>query len=185
MKKFLAADELNYYTVENKLLKRIPIEIGEGLTAEHFKKYGCDEIPGSLLVPLYDARVFMWSDKEMTAKLTATVTAMVNKQVLITSNADMSDETIKGIRNVVCDVSGGSLISISWDDGGTWEYFNGTDWVVSDTEGMTAEALSAITASQWQEYLAAKTSKRYRFKFILSQSESIKALKINYVNYGG
>lgn len=183
--KYLVADELNYYTVEKNLLKKIPIAKDEKLTAEHFKKYGCEDVLGSLLVPLYNARVFMWSDEETVAKLTATATAFVNNQVLITNNADMSDKTIKGIRNVVCDVSSNSLVSMSWDDGFTWEYFNGTSWIASDTEGMTAETLSAITTSQWSSYLATKTSKKYKFKFILSQSEKLKALKVNYVNYGG
>lgn len=180
--KLLAADELNYYTVVDGALKSILIT--EPLTAAQFMEHGSAEIPDTLLAPLYNARVLLWSQQPAT--LTATATATVPPQTLVTTMADMSNKTITGIQNVVCDVSGECLIAICWEGGesNSWEYFDGGEWQTATESrwGMTAAVLSAITTAQWTSYLATKSSRQYRFRFMMAQGDGLKSVKIKYLN---
>lgn len=179
--KYLISDELNHYTITDGALTSVPIV--EPLTATQFQMYGFDDLPnGNLLVPLYNPKLYMWSEQP-TSPIVMTATALVPSQTVTTGMMDMSDPSIKGIRNVVCDVTGNALISISWDNGMTYEYYDSTKWMISEANGMTATTLSAITQTEWSSYLATKTSKQYQLRYIISQGgDVLKNTKFNYIN---
>lgn len=154
-------------------------------TAEIVQTYGMDDLPdGSLLVGLTDPEVLYWHDStDDLPVLTAAVTGVPpTPQAVVTDVQDMSDPSILGIESAAVTASEDVLFALSFDDGGTWKAYNGSQWVTLDTEnaGMTAETFQNISLEAWAEVVTGTT---YRLRFVLMSTESyVTSAVINYIN---
>lgn len=155
------------------------------ITASLFQTYGVDEIPdGSLLVGLTDPEVLYWQDStEELPELTLTVTGTPPLPQMFTSEPmSLVHESIAGISRAAVDASEDVRFAISFDDGSTWQAFDGSSWFdVSDTApGMLASTMNAITAEQWAEVVQLTA---YRLRFWLPNVTAyVKSVVIHYIN---
>lgn len=155
------------------------------ITASLFQTYGVDEIPdGSLLVGLTDPEVLYWQDSEdELPALELTVKGTPPLPQMFTSDPiDLTHESIAGIDHAVVDASEDVRFAISFDDGVTWQAFDGSSWFnVSDTEpGMLASTMNAITAEQWAEVVVLNS---YMVRFWLPNVTAfVKSVVIHYIN---
>lgn len=180
--KYLIRSEGTLYTVNNEALQALGTELSPDL----FISSGCDEMPTSdVLFKLTDPELLFWQDHE-TFKLPsfeANITGLPPApQMLITEAYDISHETILGISNVVAIASEDVLFAVTFDDEATWKKYDGAQWldVVSETDGMTAATINAITSAAWAEIA---TSTAYKFRFILPNETSyITSVVVDYLN---
>lgn len=171
------------YTVKDGVRSALP---DSTVTASLFQNNGLDEMPdGSLLVDLVDPEVLYWIDTDTfdLPLLSMNITGVPpTPQVLISDTKDMSHETILGISSVTATVSADVLLAVTFDDGATWKKRDGTQWVdtTSETDGMTAAVLNAVTSAAWAEIA---TSTAYKFRFVLPNETSyITSVVVDYLN---
>jgi hypothetical protein len=155
------------------------------ITASLFQTYGTDEIPdGALLVGLTDPEVLFWrdSDDEL-PDLTITVKGTPPLPQIFTSESmDLTHESIAGIDHAAVDASADVRFAISFDNGTTWQAFDGSGWFnVSDTApGMLASTMNAITTEQWAG-IVQLTAYRLRF-WLPNVTAYVKSVVIHYIN---
>lgn len=156
-----------------------------GVTASLFQTYGVDEIPdGALLVDLTDPEVLYWQDStDELPTLSLTVKGTPPLPQVFTSEAmDLTHESIAGISHAAVDASEDVRFAISFDDGVTWQAFDGSAWFdVSDTvPGMLPSTMNAITAEQWAEVVVLNS---YMVRFWLPNVTAfVKSVVIHYIN---
>ena len=154
-------------------------------TASLFRTYGFDELPdGALLVGLTDPEVLYWhdsTDELPTLSLTVKGTPPL-PQVFTSEPMDLTHESIAGIGHAAVDASADVRFAISFDDGVTWQAFDGSAWFdVSDTApGMLASTMNAITAEQWSG-IVQLTAYRLRF-WLPNVTAFVKSVVIHYIN---
>ena len=180
MVKFLIQNEDKYYTVADSSLSEVSIS---ELNAQAFEDYGFNDLPdGTLLATLSHPKLLYWQSDEsaelpnITAKVTATPQGQYISKVI-----DMSDESISGINNVTVECAGTPWFSCSFDGGTTWMEYSGTEWIEVESYGMLAEALTTITAEEWNAVTSGIDSFIVRV-LLRSSSDSLTNLSVNFLN---
>lgn len=181
-RKYLVRSAGTLYTVADGVLSKL--EAVEP-TAELFREHGVDDLPdGSLLLPLTNPDVLYWqdSDKELpSVKMSVRGTPPL-PQMCTSKAASLVHESIAGIDYAEVDASEDVRFAITFDDGQTWNAFNGESWFeASDTvPGMLASTFAAITAEQWAQVVILG---EYRLRFWLpSLTAYVKKVVIHYIN---
>lgn len=178
-KKYLIRSGSTLMTVTDGALQTIPTQ---ELTSETFQTYGIDEAPVSdLLKTLAQFDVLLWYDSEdEQPSMTAEIKAVPPTQTVVTDLIDMSHPSVLGVQAVIVTDIGNPLFAVSFDSKATWEYWTGTAWetAVSDTTGMTKEALQEITTDQWAEMIQVE----FYLKVILHSSDTVESIVIDFVN---
>ena len=169
-----------YYSYADNTLEEI--QVAE-LTAEIFSIYGTAKSPSvDLIMSLDSPEILCWSHTEDFAPFLAIHTNQVFPQAVYSEVQIIPEGSIIDKAEIFCYNDNNSLISITFDGGQTWKYFNGLNWITatSEVEGMTAEAIKYITADQWADAgvyttiqfrcaVLTKDSKIGRIHFNLSQ----------------
>ena len=180
--KYLVRQGATLYTVADGALSALT---ETEVTASLFQTYGVDEIPdGSLLVGLTDPEVLYWQDSTddlPTLSLTVKGTPPL-PQIFTSDPMDLTHESIAGIDHAAVDASEDVRFAISFDDGVTWQAFDGSGWFeVSDTApGMLASTMNAITAEQWAGIIQLTA---YRLRFWLPNVTAyVASVVLHYIN---
>ena len=181
-KKYLMRSGSTLYTVTDGALSALT---ETEITASLFQTYGVDNLPdGALLVGLTDPEVLYWhdsTDELPTITLTAKGTPPL-PQMFTSDPMDLTHESIAGIDHAVVDASEDVRFAISFDDGVTWQAFDGSSWFnVSDTEpGILASNMNAITAEQWAEVVVLES---YMLRFWLPNVTAyVASVVMHYIN---
>ena len=179
--KYLISDSDKYYTVADSALSEISIA---ELNAQAFQDYGFDDLPdGALLITLSNPEVLCWTDADTVPKLTATVTATPQPQVIITDKIYLTDKSITGIESALVTCEGDLIVAVSFDDKQTWKAWNGEQWVTlsDDNAGMSKETLEAITFEQWNELYTGATGFYIRVS-LLDTTQSVEKIVFDFAN---
>lgn len=179
-KKYLVRDGSTLYTVIDSTLSELTGE----LTASLFQSSGVDTIPdGALLMTLATPEVLCWTDADTVPKLTATVTATPQPQVIITDKIYLTDKSITGVESVLATCEGELIVAVSFDDKQTWKAWNGEQWATlsDDNTGMSKETLEGITFEQWNELYAGATGFYVRVS-LLDTTQSVEKIVFDFSN---
>lgn len=178
--KYLVRDGSTIYTVSDGALAEVTGE----LSASLFTEYGIDTIPdGALLMTLATPEVLCWTDADTVPKLTATVTATPQPQVIITDKIYLTDKSITGIESVLATCEGDLIVAVSFDDKQTWKAWNGEQWATlsDDNTGMSKETLEGITFEQWNELYTGATGFYVRVS-LLDATQSVEKIVFDFAN---
>lgn len=167
-KRYLVRSGSAYYTVINDALSEIgALEI----TSEAFLTHGTQEIPAlPLLADLANPEILYWTDDspELTEGLVVKGVPPLPQIVHYTSQSIPEGSAISKMEtNVSKDV----LLTITFDNGATWKYYQDSTWLTasSTSEGMTAHILKNIQPSAWAEV---STSSTYQMRCALPATTS-------------
>ena len=178
--KYLVRNEGVLYTVVDGALS----EIAGEFTSELFQTSGIDTVPdGALLLPLSAPEVLCWTDADTVPKLTATVTATPQSQVIITDKIYLTDKSITGIESALATCEGDLIVAVSFDDKQTWKAWNGEQWATlsDDNTGMSKETLEGITFEQWNELYTGATGFYVRVS-LLDTTQSVEKIVFDFSN---
>lgn len=166
--RYLIRDGSNYYTIENNNLKNITVT---DLTSTIFLENGIKTIPDiSLLLTLTNPELLYWNDNnEIPSKGFIVYGEAPIPQIVEYESQDISSYT--GIEKAEILNTKDVLFTLSFDDGTTWKYYDGSAWqtVTSESEGMTPEAVYQILPAAWAEVFTPTTLK---FRAILTTLSS-------------
>lgn len=169
------------YNITDGVLTQISVS---EVTATVFQQYGMDEISDpALLLSIHKPVILYWQDSDTELPEKKVVVKAVPPEQNITTEIDLSDESITGIMGVNVEVSGAPVFSCSFDDGSTWNIHNGTDWVaIADgASGMDADTLKAITSEQWNA--ATADISFFIFRITLTGTEdAVNSVVIKFLN---
>lgn len=181
----LAQDTNNViYTVENNAL----VSIGAlSVTSELLKTYGVHiEDIQPLLTQIPDVKVYVWSDKTTVMPRGLCVHAIPQNQVIYSDNMYRPQlgtyVTVLGIENVTVEYEGSPLIAVSFDGGTTWNAFKNSKWVHLEQEnsGNTPTEIVSISTPEWNSKF--DVTRQIRFRFTLTEGDSITNLIVHYLN---
>ena len=180
--KYLIESEGAIYTVVEGSLQIVE---GTEITSQMFVDSGFVEIPDpSLFLNLIDPTILYWQESEgELPNFKAVLKAAPFPQTIITSEIDLSHSSITGVEFITVSCEGSPLFACSFDGGTTWKMHNGSVWVtLTETDtGMSAEAFSAITATQWAETVSGLDS--FMIRFTLSTLEDkVTNIVVDYTN---
>ena len=183
VRKYLIADDSKLYTIVDGALSELATT---DIVAQTFLDYGVDKIPSSaLLIGMTNPKVMLW--QEDTSKklptLTATVTATVTHQTIMSQAIDLMHSSIKGISGMAVDCKGTPIFAVSFDNKATWMMHNGTDWVnvADELTGMTNTELEAITTEQWQPQYELSSNMYIRCT-LTDATQSVTSVNISFIN---
>lgn len=158
----------------------------EELTAEVFHSHGFDELPDwSVISELTNPEILYWQSADVEDELptiTANMTATPYPQTIISTNYDMSDDTILGVECAYVTASSDVVFAISVDDGVTWNMWTGEAWgtLTDVATGMTAETINAITTEQWAGLM---TTGQFKVRATLfDENSSFTSFVMDYIN---
>lgn len=178
--RYLVRDVNTLYTITDGSL----VEVSGELNSNLFIDNGIDTIPdGALLMTLATPEVLCWTDADTVPKLTATVTATPQSQVIITDKIYLTDKSITGIESVLATCEGDLIVAVSFDDKQTWKAWNGKQWATlsDDNTGMSKETLEAITFEQWNELYTGATGFYVRVS-LLDATQSVEKIVFDFAN---
>ena len=154
-----------FYKMGETALEEIPIT---DISASAFVEYGTSKIP-VLDVSHIDPVVYSWVPQGSADATTYTTTSYPHTQE-VTFSADLSDESILGIKSVVIEYTGSIQLS---------HKTSRTDWS------------TPIEASEWVQqdldalYTSIGTDKKIDFKVFLPRGAYFKSFTMYYINEGG
>ena len=178
--KYLIRDNNIIYTVTEGALAEVTGELNSNLFIDN----GIDTIPdGALLMTLATPEVLCWTNADTVPKLTATVTATPQSQVIITDKIYLTDKSITGIESVLATCEGELIVAVSFDDKQTWKAWNGEQWATlsDDNTGMSKETLEGITFEQWNELYTGATGFYVRVS-LLDTTQSVEKIVFDFSN---
>ena len=165
---YLIRDGSNYYTIENNNLKNITIT---DLTSTIFLENGIETIPDiSLLLTLTNPELLYWNDGGYIPSKGLIIYGNPSvPQIVEYKSQDISSYT--GIERAEILNTKDVLFALSFDDGTTWKYYDGSAWqtTTSKSEGMTPETVYQILPAVWAEVFTPTTLK---FRAILTTLSS-------------
>jgi hypothetical protein len=182
---YLAQDTNNvFYTVNDNAL--VPLEI-TNLTSEVFKEYGFTFFEEySSIFTIQNLKLYSWSDYNPEPPKNIYVHAIPYNQVIYSDNLYRPQVgtyvTVLGIESVTIEYEGSPLIAVSFDDGETWRAFKNKQWVHLEQEnsGNTPAEIISISTPEWNEQF--DVSRQIRFRFTLTEGDSITNLTVHYIN---
>lgn len=168
--RYLVRSDASYYTVVDNALSEIDVS---ELSSNIFNTFGTEYIPSAnLMLGLPNPELLCWSEHEEDRLKTGLVVNIIPPlpQIVYSETQTITDGSIIDKSEVynAKDV----FVSISFDNGQTWKYFNDETWVyaISESEGMTAETLQNITPEQWAT-IAPYTSVQFRCALMSKESQ--------------
>lgn len=170
--RYLVRSGSTYYTVVENVLSELDItEISSSI----FLSYGVRKIPPiSLLVNLDNPEILYWSDLAPipTEGLVVNGTPSLPQVVYYSSKTIPSGSSISTIE---ANVSEDALLTVTFDEGITWYYYQNDVWTIASsiTDGMTANTLKNIQSDIWSEIT---TSSSYRIRCSLPNATSTAGL---------
>lgn len=172
---YLIRSNSTYYTISDGSL----LGIGNiDITADNFLNYGVNEIKDiSLLTNLSNPELLAWTSSD---SFSINQGLVINMEPQFPQVAYYDSITLSSMYAIEAAKAYGDnvLFAITFDNGATWIYFNGSNWVnaSSTSEGMTAEMVYSIPEDKWAEVSLSKT---FKFRCSLLSMEST-AGKISY-----
>lgn len=156
------------------------------ITSELFLEYGCGNIPSSEeLLTLVNPKIYKWADHEKdTTRMTAKIIASPHPQTVVSSEIDLSHDSIKGIEYATTMCDGTLICAISVDDKENWLAHNGEEWITlsSNTSGMSQEQLESLTIDQWTEIVTSNINKIYIRISLVNSEQSVTEIYLKFVN---
>lgn len=176
--KWLVSDGVDYYTIQNGML--VPLEVTE-LTSQIFIDNGFDSIPaGSLLLTLNNPKVYYWHDSDYFIPIpVCNMTVTRYSQTIITDRIELNNPSITGVNGLTSVYSGNPLVCFSFDYTSTWEVYDGTYWIVSDT-GMSLSDAVNVSSETWNTKIEGIT--QIYMKIQLNSGDSITNIVLDYIN---
>jgi hypothetical protein len=172
------------YTVQDNAL--VPITDTD-LTADVFKAKGflsTDDY--SIISQIPNAKVYAWTDSPISTSNWVRVHAVPFNQVIYSDNLQRPQVgtyvTVLGIENVTVEYEGLPLIAVSFDGGTTWRAYKNQQWVhlEQDFSGNTPFEIESISTPAWNSQFDA--TRQIKFRFTLTEGDSITNLIIHYIN---
>jgi hypothetical protein len=185
---YLAKDTNNViYTVEDDSL--VQVDATE-LTTDVFKSYGCSYTAIAKAVKqITDVTIYQWceyTEPHTDEYSNIKVTAIPYNQVIYSDNLNRPQVgtyvTVLVIENITIDYEGSPLIATSFDGGETWRAYKDKQWVHLEQEnsGNTPAEIISISTPEWNEQF--DVARQIRFRFTLTEGDSITNLTIHYIN---
>lgn len=162
---YLVRLEDTYYTMVDGALMATDLV---SPTPAMFIKYGFDEPPSTeILMTLTNPHLYYWRSDGKRQQFQANVTAEAFPQV-ITATADMTHESIIGIKEMTAQFSGTVMVQYSIDDGENY-----------CEEIPLADFLNTDVALLWE---SAQETRRILYRFILYQEATLTSFRMHYTN---
>lgn len=183
-RKYLIQDSDNkFYTIADGNLEEITIV---NLTAVVYQEYGFDMPPlGDLLKSLVNPKVLYWQDSDLPLlEKSAAVKAMPPTQTIYTTEQDLKDPSIVGVKSIVIDATENVLFAFS-SDRGSFRVFNeaiGAWEDAGDRGGNTKTQVESITEIQWALLMGREV---YQVRCIIPEAGSVNKITVNYKNETG
>jgi hypothetical protein len=175
------------YTVENGNI--VPIDV-ETLTASVFKEYGCSRAEvNTVLMQIPNVKVYAWCEygvEHLDKYRTVEVSAIPYNQVVYSDNLYRPQVgtyvTVLGIENVSVKYEGAPLIAMSFDAGETWNAYKNKQWVSLEQtfSGNTPDEIESISTPVWN--MKFDISRQIKFRFTLTEGDSITNITVHYLN---
>lgn len=177
-RKWLISDNNVYYTIQNGELISMEIDI---LSSQSFINNGFDSIPnGSLLLTLNNPKVYYWHDSEDFIPVPVCDMSVTRlPQIIVTDKISLDNPSITGIEGVTSLYSGNPAVWFSFDFASTWEIYDGTDWIISET-GMSLSVVDSISSDVWNSKVEGIT--QIYMKILLSNNDGIESIVLDYIN---
>jgi hypothetical protein len=182
---YLAQDVNNvFYTVNDNTL--VPLETTT-LTSKIFEDYGftiSDDY--SILHTIQNLKLYSWSDFLHNFPKDVCIHAIPYNQVIYSDNLVRPQlgtyVTVLGIENITMEYEGDPLIAVSFDGGTTWNAFKNNQWVHLEQEnsGNTPAEIVSISTPEWNAKF--DETRQIRFRFTLTEGDSITNLIVHYIN---
>jgi hypothetical protein len=149
-KRYLIRSDSIYYTMIDNKLSTIEVD---SLTSNVFLNYGTEIIPPySLLSELSSPEILYWVDKDAGIP---EVGLIVNGEPQLPRVLYYENKIIpEGQRiNSVKLVSRSAIFAVSCDDGQTWKYHDGNNWIITEdvNVGTDGQSFNDLTSKQWQD----------------------------------
>lgn len=179
--KWLLKERDLFYTTKNGAIEVVPVE---ALNAQVFQEHGADEPPAvEDVLLLSDPQLLRWcSGDEYDGPLTATMNALPLAQTITTPQINVGHQSILGISSVVSELVGDVQLSVSIDDGETWQVWLGTEWAQANGDaGMLKEVVEAITTEQWALLLNGVENMKLRVT-LTDETQSVTNIIFKYIN---
>jgi hypothetical protein len=182
---YLAQDTNNvYYTVKDNTL--VSVEITE-LTSNIFKKFGFTPFDDySVLQTIPNLKLYSWSDYNIELPKDAHIYAVPYNQVIYSDNMYRPQSgtyvTVLGIESVSIEYEGTPLIAVSFDAGTTWNAFKNNQWIhlAQENSGNTPGEIVSISTPEWNSKF--DITRQIKFRFTLTEGDSITNLIVHYIN---
>ena len=182
---YLVQDTNNvYYTVNDNTL--VPVDI-EALTSTVFKDHGFTPFDDySIIKTIPNLKLYSWSDFNTELPKDIRIHAIPYNQVIYSDNLVRPQSgtyvTVLGIENVTVDYEGNPLIAVSFDGGTTWRAYKNNQWVNLEQEnsGNTPAEIVSISTPEWGSQF--DETRQIRFRFTLTEGDSITNLTVHYIN---
>lgn len=168
-KRFLIRSGADYYTVVDNSLSAITVS---DLTSSVFLTSGMQDMPNlSILSSLSNPELLYWAEKDHGALSSGLVVtgSPALPQVIYYEPQTIADGT--SINKAEVYANGHVLFAVTFDDGQTWKYYDGTNWMVaaSTSDGMTANVIKNLTPEKWAAIVSSSTC---QFRGALMNTES-------------
>lgn len=168
--KYLIRSGSNYYTIANNALVQIPNV--NNLTSSLFLEHGIDIVSDfSLLRTVSNPELLYWTDREELVPKQGLVVTGIPELPYVIYYKTKTMSSAANIQKMEMSGSDDVLLSISFDQGQTWKYYDSDNWKIaaSANEGMTKETLKNISSSKWSEI---KSSNAITFRASLMSADS-------------
>jgi hypothetical protein len=126
--RFLIRSNTNYYTIADNALSAVDVT---DLTSDTFLTFGTIDIPNAnFLFELPNPELLYWANNNLgSPKKGLIVTGTPSfPQAFYYKQRTLAGNTLI-TKTKVSNAKGNILFTISFDDGQTWNYYNGTNWV--------------------------------------------------------
>ena len=166
-KRYLIKSGNSYYTVIDNTLSQIS---ATSLTSDTFLTEGVTDIPNiDLLRELQSPELLYWMDVDNELRRGLVVNGSYPyPQTLYYDTYDIAKQT--GIENIGVVASNDVKFAVTVDDGVTWRYYDGDNWVVAktNTDGMNAQTINDLNGEVWAEII----SSVFKFRCVLTSDDS-------------
>jgi hypothetical protein len=182
---YLAQDTNNvFYTVKDNVF--VPLEI-TNLTSAIFKECGFTPFDEYSIIKTFpNIKLYSWSDYNTELQKDVCVHAIPYNQVIYSDNMYRPQlgtyVTVLGIESVTVEYEGAPLIAVSFDAGVTWNAFKNNQWIhlAQENSGNTPGEIVSISTPEWNSKF--DVTRQIKFRFTLTEGDSITNIIVHYIN---
>lgn len=163
-------EEVLYSYSEEELIKLNSTEVNKAIFLQH----GKTKLPRvEILEGLKNPQLLMWTDKtDFELYFGLQVTGEPKKKFFYYDPIELPEGWIFKDMMLIGDLSTTTLYQVSFDEGTTWKFYNGHEWLEgTDSNGMSWTMMVAIYPEEWEQ-IASSNACQIRAKF-LYDSDSI------------